>query len=42
METKGSVGTVLAIKSATVGETEMEKPQPAKARKEVRTEVERE
>jgi hypothetical protein len=42
IEMKGSVGMVLATTSATAGETEIEKPQPAKATKEVRTEVERE
>jgi hypothetical protein len=41
-ETKGSKGMILAIQSAAAGETEMEKPQPAKAMKEVMTEVESE
>jgi hypothetical protein len=42
MEMKGSVGMVLATTSATAGEREMAVPQPAKARREVRTEVARE
>jgi hypothetical protein len=42
MEMNGSVGMVLATTSATAGEIEMAVPQPAKAAREVRTEVERE
>ena len=41
-EKKGSNGMTLAIQSAAAGETEMEKPQPARAMKEVMTEVESE
>ena len=42
IETKGSVGIVLATRSATAGKMEIEMPQPAVVARAARTEVESE